>query len=162
MVLSAKKVLLREVLIFFGMVSILVVSDKMGQIRLSLPLHQFISARSPIPKYNVAEKEKSMVLFKTGEIFLFAKPPTRDEITRAYMSQNKYKTNTTYKVLYPTNTFINLWFFHFNPTFGFCDIEFDILGAWFFVIGYLIYLITRGIAWFHKEVTRGLVRHWGP
>ena len=158
MALSAKKALLREVLIFFGIVSILVVSEKMGQISLSLPLHQFVSTRNDIPKYNVADKDKSMVLFETGEIFLFAKPPTRDEIAWAYMSQNKSQTNATYKVLYPTHTFINLWFFHLNPTFGFCDIEFDKLGAWFFMLAYPIYLMTRGMVWLHKEVMRGLNR----
>ena len=158
MALSAKKALLREVLILFGMVSILAVSDKMGQIRLSLPLHQFVSTRNNIPKYNVADKDKSMILFKSGEIFLFAKPPTRDEVAQAYRSPNKFQTNTTYKVLYPTNTFINLWLFHLNPTFGFCDIEFDKLGAWFFMLAYPIYLMTQGMVWLHKEVMRGLNR----
>ncbi len=155
MVFSAKKALLREVLILFGMVSILVLSDRIGQVSLGLPFHQYASARKDIPKYNVADKDKSMVLFETGEIFIFAKPPTRDEVAKAYLSQNKSQTNATYKVLYPTNTFINLWFFHLNPTFGFCDIEFDKLGVWFFILVYPIYWMTRGMMWFHKEVMRG-------
>ena len=158
MALNAKKAFSREVLIFFGMVSILVVSNKMGQISLSLPPLQFSSARNDMPIYKVADKDKSMISFETGEIFLFDKPPTKDEVARAYRSPNQFQAIATYKVLYPTNTFINLWFFHLNPTFGFCDIEFDKLGAWFFMLSYPIYLTIRGIIWFHKEVMRGLKR----
>ena len=147
-------IILREMVIIFAILLLPFLFDKIGYVNLDLPSGKVNF--NNVPKYSIAAKDSSTVIFENNIIFLFKRAPTKDEIIRAYTSRDKSLVG---KSLYPFDTYKDFWIFHLNTTFGFIGIEFDKLGHWLLFASYPLYWFIRGIIWLIKAVHEIFIGH---
>ena len=140
-------IILRETAIIFAILSLPFLFDKIGYVNLDLPFGKVNF--NNVPKYSIAAKDNSAVIFENNIIFLFKQSPTKDEIIKAYTSKGGSLVG---KSLYPFDTYKNFWIFHLNTTFGFIGIEFDKLGHWLLFASYPLYWFIRVIIWLTKAL----------
>ena len=138
-------VVFREAIIILGVLLLSFLFGRIGRINLELPFGKI--NLDNVPKYSVASKDSSTVIFDNNCIFLFKRAPTNEEIINAYTGKNRSLVS---KFLYPMDTYKDFWIFHLNPTFGFIGIDFDRLGHWLFFLVYPLYWGVRVVVWLIK------------